>query len=825
MLGPTFAPLFGSLAKSAAIGFMMFNMFHGTLQPLAGAARTLSQLSEDGMAPRFLAARLRTDAPWAATLLTAGCAILFLLIGDPIWLIAAANFCYLIGFCLPSVAVWLRRRDAPLAERPYRAPRGTIVLGLAAAGVWAASALLGFEQFGLPTVVFGLLMAYSGAALYAWRKLEDRGREGRKGLGRSLHVKLTGAMLLVIGLDAAGYILAIGRIPPSHEPLVVALEDIFVLVAALTISVGIVLPGMIAHSADQVSAAARRLAFGTLRDFAHAMDALGAGNLGAAHAAVDIVPVVVRSRDELGTMAESFNSLQHGVKQAALGLDRAREGLSAARSQLIESNTELEKTVEEQNRLTLQLLQAKEAALHDAMHDPLTGLPNRTLFMRQLQAALVDCRTGAIRDCAVFFIDLDRFKIVNDSMGHIAGNDLITQVAGRLRELVRGGAGSPSSISEFPRRTDTLARMGGDEFTLLLAEIEGPQDALRVAGRIQDSLSQPFIVGGQEVYTSASIGIASNFASYASADDILRDADLAMYRAKSLGKARAELYHPTLHASATARLHLENDLRRALQGGEFVLHYQPIVSFRTRAAIGFEALVRWQFPGVGLIYPGDFITVAEETGIIVPLGRWVLGEACRTARKWQEGLRTDEPLTISVNISPRQFAQRDLIADAHEVLVETGVEPATVKLEITESSTMEDPERVVRVLSELKSLGVQLCIDDFGTGYSSLSYLHRFPLDILKIDRSFVSGLLENAESYEIIATIMALAGGLGMKVVAEGVEVDAQIAILQKLGCDFGQGNLFSKPVPGTDVPLFLQRSTQRQPIIDAPALNAVTA
>jgi signal transduction histidine kinase/CheY-like chemotaxis protein/L-asparagine transporter-like permease/HPt (histidine-containing phosphotransfer) domain-containing protein len=363
VLGPTFAPVFGAGAKAAAIWFMMLNMFHGTIQPLAGAARTLSQLADDGLAPRVLALRTKgTDVPWVATGVTAGFAIVFLLIGDPIWLIAAANFTYLIGICLPSVAVWLLRRDAPNAERPFRAPKGTIVLGVVAACIWATSALLGFEQFGLPTVVFGLAMAYSGACLYARRKIEDRRQRGESAMARTLHIKLTGAMLLVLALDAAGYIIAVSKLPSSDGPLVVALEDIFVAVAMLTISVGLVLPGMVAHSADQVSAAARRLATGTLRDFSRAMRSLGQGDLEAAQAPVDIVPVVVRSRDEMGTMASSFNLLQNEVQQAAIGLDQAREGLRAARAELTGANARLQEKIAEQHRLTDELLSSKEAA-------------------------------------------------------------------------------------------------------------------------------------------------------------------------------------------------------------------------------------------------------------------------------------------------------------------------------------------------------------------------------------------------------------------------------------------------------------------------------
>jgi two-component system, sensor histidine kinase len=361
-LGPTFAPVFGAAAKSCALGFMMFNMFHGTMQPLAGASRTLSQLAEDGLLPRILALRSKNDVPHVATFATAIFAIVFMGIGDPIWLIAAANFTYLIGICLPSIAVWLLRRDEPDLARPYRAPRGTIALGLVAACAWGLSALLGFEQFGLPTVVFGLIMAYSGAFLYAWRRLEDAwGAPGS--LPRlSLHVKLTGAMLLVLVLDAVGYLIAVSQIPDSGTALVVALEDIFVAVAILTVSVGIVLPGMIAHSADQVSRAARRLTDGTVREFSEAMDALGRGDLDSARVTVNIEPVVVHSHDELGMMADSFNRLQQQVKRAAAGLTGAREGLAAARDQLTSANLDLRERIEAQERLAAELTVARDAA-------------------------------------------------------------------------------------------------------------------------------------------------------------------------------------------------------------------------------------------------------------------------------------------------------------------------------------------------------------------------------------------------------------------------------------------------------------------------------
>ncbi len=369
VLGPTFAPVLGSAAKAAAIWFMMFNMLHGTLQPLAGAARTLAQLADDGLLPEFLSKRSANDTPWVATCLTAAFSIWFLLIGDPLWLIASANFTYLISIGLPSVAVWLLRSDQPHLHRPYRAPRGTIMLGVLAAVAWGVSAVFGFQQFGLPTVLIGLVFAYSGSALYAWRKYSDRRKAGLPGVARSLHVKLTGAMLLVLVLDGAGYLIAVGSVAHDEIAKLALLEDIFVAVAMLTISVGLVLPGMIAHSAVEVSGAAKRLTTGTLADFSTAMQALGRGDLDAAHARVDIRPVIVNSRDEVGEMAESFNVLQDEIARGADGLHRAREGLREARDALTETNQNLEQRVNElaaslleRHRVEIQLRQAKEAA-------------------------------------------------------------------------------------------------------------------------------------------------------------------------------------------------------------------------------------------------------------------------------------------------------------------------------------------------------------------------------------------------------------------------------------------------------------------------------
>jgi two-component system, sensor histidine kinase len=390
-LGPTFAPLLGGAAKGAAIWFMIFNMLHGTIAPLAGASRTLSQLAEDGLLPEFMAKRSRTDAPWVATLITAGMAIVFLIVGDPVWLIAAANLTYLIGISMPNIAVWLLRRSEPKMIRPYRAPRGTIVLGLFAAGAWALTTVLGFQQFGLPTVLAGIAFAYSGAVLYSWRKMSDRRKEGFPMIGRTLHLKLTGTMLFVLVLDAAGYLIAVSHVAGNDPGLIVALEDIFVVVALLTVSVGLILPGTIAQSAIEVSKAAEDLVKGTLADFTRAMRALAAGDLEAAKADFAFTPVIVHSRDEIGDMAMSFNRLQEEIGRAAGGLEGARAGLSEARGTLTETNERLRMELTERRRAEESLRKA-----HEELRRNTVNLERALAELRQSSAELAEARDAAL---------------------------------------------------------------------------------------------------------------------------------------------------------------------------------------------------------------------------------------------------------------------------------------------------------------------------------------------------------------------------------------------------------------------------------------------
>jgi len=419
---------------------------------------------------------------------------------------------------------------------------------------------------------------------------------------------------------------------------------------------------------------------------------------------------------------------------------------------------------------------------HDALHDDLTGLANRVLFMDRLSVSLADFDRTNEHQFAVLFFDLDRFKNVNDSLGHPLGDKLLIGISRRLQQCLRPG--------------DTLARIGGDEFAILLNRINDVPGAIHVAERIQELLGMTFSIDGHEVFITASIGIAHSATGYHTPEEIMRDADIAMYRAKAAGKARYEVFDRDMHQSAVALLKLETELRLGVQNNDFAMHYQPIVDLDSGHIVGFEGLVRWMHPERGIVSPNSFIAIAEETGLIVPLGWWVLEESCRQTRKWQQIYPTDPPLFISVNVSGKLFTKRGIVDRLMSVLESTELPAESLRLEVTENVVLEHVDIALENLQQLRAMGIQLSIDDFGTGYSSLSYLQRFHYDQLKIDRSFVSKLGQGTDSKAIVETILGLASNLGIGVVAEGVETAEQAERLRQMACPHGQGFWFSRPI-----------------------------
>ncbi|BBB48830.1 putative bifunctional diguanylate cyclase/phosphodiesterase [Pelolinea submarina] len=436
---------------------------------------------------------------------------------------------------------------------------------------------------------------------------------------------------------------------------------------------------------------------------------------------------------------------------------------------------------------------AEKQLTHTALHDSLTNLPNRILFMDRLSQTLERAKRHEDFKYAVLFLDLDRFKVVNDSLGHKIGDRLLIESARRLSTCLRG--------------EDTVARFGGDEFVILLEDILDTSDAIRIAERIQNEMSIPFDLDGYKAIIFVSTGIVIGNPSYHQPDDIVRDADIAMYRSKGKGLGRYEIFDSSMLDHVMTRLELETDLRKALNFQEFIVHYQPILEMKTQRIIGFEALVRWQHPTKGLIMPAEFISVAEETGLIVPIGYWVLDEACRQIHTWQAQFPASPPLSINVNLSPRQCAQPDLVWNISKILKKNELDGRHLKLELTESLIIDESGSAKTMLAGLRDLGIQVQIDDFGTGYSSLSYLHTLPIDTLKIDRSFISRLGTSANNTEIVQTMFSLAHNLGMKVIAEGVETNEQLSSLQTMQCDFVQGFLFAKPVNSLEAGALLNK------------------
>ena len=441
-----------------------------------------------------------------------------------------------------------------------------------------------------------------------------------------------------------------------------------------------------------------------------------------------------------------------------------------------------------------ELKEAERQISHQAFHDTLTNLPNRALFMEHLNMAIKRGKRRPDYHFAVLYLDIDRFKLVNDSLGHSVGDNLLNTFAERLQDSLRD--------------IDTLARLGGDEFVILLEDIENEDYASVVAERLQQALKRPFSVNSKEVFAPASFGVVLNTKDYDLPEDIIRDADAAMYHAKEKGRAQYKVFDKKLHEKALHLLQRETDLRKAIHRKEFVNHYQPIVSLKTRSVVGFEALIRWNHPQLGLIYPDSFISIAEETGLIIPITRLVLQEACRDLKSWQNQIQQLQKLTMNINISSKHFLQPSLLDDIKEVLSNTDLPPDHLKLEITETALMEDVEETVRHVNRMRDYGLQIVIDDFGTGYSSLSYLQRLPIDTLKIDRSFVSRIENTPDgNRNIVEAIISLAHRLDMIVVAEGVEDLEQYTILLDMKCQFGQGYLFSKPIPKQEVDALIQK------------------
>ncbi|MBK7934976.1 MAG: bifunctional diguanylate cyclase/phosphodiesterase [Acidobacteria bacterium] len=461
---------------------------------------------------------------------------------------------------------------------------------------------------------------------------------------------------------------------------------------------------------------------------------------------------------------------------------------------------ELEHYVEELERSSSALQESHENFRHAAYHDALTGLPNRNFFIDKLKDLLVQSRENSEVNFAVLLLDLNRFKTINDSLGHSIGDRLIKNVAKRLTNMVR--------------EEDMVGRFSGDKFGIILTDLLMKDEATAFSERLAKRIAEPYTLDGRQVFTNVKIGIAFGNSKYAEAEDILRDADIAMYYAKDHNENHV-IFDQKMHIRAVTRLQLETDLRFAIERKEFELYYQPIIGLETASLVGFEALVRWNHPQRGLVPPNEFIPISESTGLIIPMTIQILHSACNQVVAWQKERQGETPLSVAVNLSGKHFAHPDLVQQIQDVLDQTGIAPSSLKLELTESAIMENAETAILMLKQIKETGVQISIDDFGTGYSSLSYLQRFPIDLLKVDRSFVSAMEGNTENGEIVRTVIALAKALNLKVVAEGIESIHQYHQLRILGCEYGQGYLFSKPLKVEDINRLLEDKTRWQNIL----------
>jgi len=469
---------------------------------------------------------------------------------------------------------------------------------------------------------------------------------------------------------------------------------------------------------------------------------------------------------------------------------------------------ELRHYIEELERSSFALEGSREKYRHAAYHDFLTGLPNRNQFIETIDELLQKCAHARNHRFAVIYLDMLRFKTVNDSLGHAVGDRLIKHVASRLTKLIEND--------------EMIGRFSGDEFAILLPHVETVEQAREFAERVLDKLTQPFVLDGRQIYTGASVGIAIGSSKYTHAGDVLRDADIAMYRAKDRNRG-AVVFEEKMHVQAVSLLQLETDLRQAVERNEFELYYQPILELNTAQFCGVEALVRWRHPEFGQIHPEQFIEVAEATGLIIPMTLQIFEAACSKLNEWNNRAFAMNPLFVTINLSGKHFAHADIVEHIAIMLAKTGVDPTRVKLEITETAIMDQAERAITILKQIKDLGVQLCIDDFGTGYSSLSYLQRFPIDTLKIDRSFVRSMEDGRQNGEIVRTILALAEAMKLSVVAEGIESVHQLHQLRILNCRYGQGYLFSHPLPASEIEGLLKTPNRWENLVSGSSFSIV--
>lgn len=511
------------------------------------------------------------------------------------------------------------------------------------------------------------------------------------------------------------------------------------------------------------------------------------------------VPLNIFLFDSQGDIATATNFLSTLIANLVITLTGVGSGWF---KELLERvNKQAQELGEERKILQEEMekrIRAEERLIYEALHDPLTNLPNRRRFIDRLEHAIKWNKRHPEDLIAILYFDFDCFKIVNDSLGHNVGDQLLIEMARRLKDSVRA--------------MDTVARMGGDEFAILLEALKSNEEVIPIIKRLQNNFAAPFQVDGNTIAMTASIGVVVNLSRYERIDDIMRDADIAMYNAKVSGRNNYKVFDIAMWQEAEVALKLESDLRHAIQNQEFRIYYQPIFSLQTQYLIGFEALIRWQHPERGLLHPADFIKTAEESGLIIPIGQWVLYEACRQMKEWQTQFEMESLLIISVNLSSRQFSQPDLIPQIEQTLIETGLPAGALLLELTEMTLIEDMEAAILKIEHLHKLGVGIAIDDFGTGYSSLGYLRHLPVNNLKIDRSFISTLGTSKSAVPIIRAIVAMANSLNMKVIAEGIETPDQMNNLTQLECDYGQGFFFNRPVDSNAILSLIKKELSKQ-------------